>query len=186
MQAVEAVQPVQAVPPVPPAPPPQRRRSPWPWLAAAVAVLALLGAGYAVLTAGDDAGTPAAGPSHPASSSGPTKKPSQSSAPSGAAQAQAMADFVTTYLATVTSDRRAAWEMLTPAYQDASGGFGGYSRFWSTIASATPSNVTADPSAMTVTYDVAYERQNGTRTTEHHTLQLVRDGSSYLINDQLS
>ena len=67
-----------------------------------------------------------------------------------------MEDFLTTYLATVTSDRQAAWEMLTPAYQAASGGFGSYNGFWSTIESATPSNVTADPSAMTVTYDVAY------------------------------
>ena len=76
--------------------------------------------------------------------------------------------------------------MLTPAYQAASGSFGSYNAFWSKIESATPSNVTADPSAMTVTYDVAYEHHKGGRTTEHHTLQLVHDGSSYLINDQLS
>jgi serine/threonine protein kinase len=186
---------VQAVPPVTPAPPSasspvpppasgtRRRRSPWPWLAAALVVVALLAVGYSVLTAGDG-GTPASGASHTPSS--PTQSSSQSSAPAGAGQAQKMEDFLTTYLATVTSDRHAAWEMLTPAYQDASGGFGSYNGFWSTIASATPSNVTADPEATTVTYDVAYVRRNGTRTTEHHTLQLVHDGSSYLINDQLS
>ena len=147
-----------------------------------MALVALLAIGYAVLTAGGN-GTPRAGASRPPSS--PTQGSSRSSAPA-AGQAQAMEDFLTTYLATVTSDRHAAWEMLTPAYQDASGGFGSYSGFWSTIASAAPSDVTADPAAMTVTYDVAYERHNGTRTSEHHTLQLVHDGSSYLINDQLS
>ena len=97
-----------------------------------------------------------------------------------------MEDFLTTYLATVTSDRKAAWDMLTPAYQAASGGFGSYNAFWSTIESAAPSNVTADPAAMTVTYDVAYQKHKGGPVTEHHTLQLVHDGSSYLINDQLS
>jgi hypothetical protein len=150
-----------------------------------VVVVALLAIGYALLTAGSNgSGTAGTGASHPPSS--PTQGSSHSSAPAGAGQAQAMEDFLTTYLATVTSDRHAAWEMLTPAYQDASGGFGSYSGFWGTIASATPSNVTADPAAMTVTYDVTYQKHNGTRTTEHHTLQLVHDGSSYLINDQLS
>ena len=162
----------------------RRRRSPWPWLAAAAVVLVLLVIGYAALTSGDGGGTPNAGSSSPTTSA--SKGSSRSSAPSTADQAQAMEDFITTYLATVTSDRQAAWEMLTPAYQAASGGFGSYSAFWSKIESATPSNVTADPSAMTVTYDVAYEHHKGARTTEHHTLQLVHDGSSYLINDQLS
>ena len=183
--AVPAVTPAPPLsPPVSPpsAPATRRRRSPWPWLAAAVALVALLAVGYALLTAGGT-GTPRAGASQPPSS--PTQGSSRSSAPASG-QAQAMEDFLTTYLATVTSDRKTAWQMLTPAYQDASGGFGSYSGFWGTIASATPSNVTADPAAMTVTYDVAYERHNGTRTSEHHTLQLVHEGSSYLINDQLS
>jgi hypothetical protein len=39
---------------------------------------------------------------------------------------------------------------------------------------------------MTVTYDVAYTKTNGDASDEHHTLQLVPDGSSYLISDQLS
>ena len=39
---------------------------------------------------------------------------------------------------------------------------------------------------MTVTYDVAYTKTDGGHSEEHHTLQLVPDGSSYLISDQLS
>jgi serine/threonine protein kinase len=163
--------------------PARRRRSPWPWVAAAVVAVALLVIGYAALTAGGG-DTPRA--DQPGATKSPSGGSSQSSKPATANQAQEMEDFLTTYLATVTSDRKAAWEMLTPAYQDASGGFGSYSGFWSTIESATPSNVSADPEAMTVTYDVAYVRRNGSRTTEHHTLQLVHDGSSYLINDQLA
>ena len=97
-----------------------------------------------------------------------------------------MEQFLDTYLSTVTSDRHSAWEMLTPAYQDASGGFGSYSGFWGSIRSATPSNVSAHPADMTVSYRVDYVKANGERVTEDHTLQLVPDGSSYLINDQLS
>ena len=97
-----------------------------------------------------------------------------------------MESFLTTYLSKVTSDRHAAFGMLTKPYQDASGGFAGYDGFWRTIDTATASDVTADPSAMTVTYDVAYTKTDGGHSEEHHTLQLVPDGSSYLISDQLS
>jgi serine/threonine protein kinase len=178
------------------APPPARpvpvRRPWWPWLAAAVLVLAVVVLGYVALSTRDDGSTGAGSstpprsspPSSPASS--PTSGKTQSSGPSDGEQARAMKAFLTTYLATVTSDRHAAWQMLTPSYQAASGGFGGYSGFWSSIKSARASNLTADPGAMTVTYDVAYEKANGQHVREHHTLQLVRDGSSFLIDGQLS
>jgi hypothetical protein len=97
-----------------------------------------------------------------------------------------MQRFLATYLATVTSDRQAAFAMLTRPYQTASGGFSGYDGFWRTITSARASDVTADPSALTVSYSVAYTHTDGQHTTEHHTLQLVRSGSSYLISGQLS
>jgi serine/threonine protein kinase len=181
-----------AVPPVvvdphlvAPAPSParRRRRSPWPWVGAAAVLVAVAVIVVAALTGRGDNGTTA--------HSGPpsTKSSSSSSSPAtdpAATRARAMTQFLGTYLSTVTSDRKAAWAMLTGPYQDASGGFGSYNGFWSTIRSATPSNVTADPSAMTVTYDVAYVKTNGQQVSEHHTLQLVRNGSSYLINDQLS
>jgi hypothetical protein len=93
-----------------------------------------------------------------------------------------MRAFVGNYLATVTSDPAAAWERLTPEFQQASGGFGGYRGYWSTIASAEASGVTADPEAMTVSYDVAYERTDGSTATDSVTLELVPDGEDgYLI-----
>ena len=61
------------------------------------------------------------------------------------ASAKAMQAFVEDYLATVTSDPAAAWERLTPEFQQASGGFGGYKGYWSTIDSAEPSGIQADP-----------------------------------------
>jgi eukaryotic-like serine/threonine-protein kinase len=181
------VEPI-AVPPVAPDPvlasPPtqarRRRRSPWPWAAAAAVVLVLgVIAVVGWTMAHDDQTAASSKPRQPSSST-------RSTTGTVATRTQAMEQFLDTYLSTVTSDRHSAWEMLTPAYQDASGGFGSYSGFWGSIRSATPSNVSADPADMTVSYRVDYVKANGDRVTEDHTLQLVPDGSSYLINDQLS
>ncbi len=48
-------------------------------------------------------------------------------------------------------------------------------------SSATPSNIEADPGAMTVSYDVDYVKADGSTSSDHVTLDLVRQGSSYLI-----
>jgi serine/threonine protein kinase len=172
-----AIDPVLASSPTQPR---RRRRSPWPWVAAAV-VLLVLGvfavAGWTML------------PDEQTTASSKARRPSPSSAPTTrtvATRTQAMEQFLDTYMSTVTSDRHAAWEMLTPSYQEASGGFGSYSGFWGSIRSATPSDVTADPGDMTVSYRVDYVKSNGEQVTEDHTLQLVPDGASYLIDDQLS
>ncbi len=183
-----------AVPPVPldrpllpaapaPAPTPRRRRSPWPLVAVVAVVLAVaLIVAAALIAMRNDSSPTASPPSR--SASGPSSVPSSGS--STGAQAAAMRDFLTTYLSTATSDRQAAFAMLTKPYQTASGGFSGYDGFWRTITSATPTDVIADPSALTVSYSVAYTKTDGQHTTERHTLQLVRSGSSYLISDQLS
>ena len=94
---------------------------------------------------------------------------------------QDITDFITTYLATVTSDRRAAFAMLTPEFQAESDGFDGYSRFWRNIESASPSNIEVDPENLTVTYDVAYRTVSGGRNNDTVSLQLVRQGDVYLI-----
>ena len=95
-----------------------------------------------------------------------------------------MQDFITTYLSTVTSDQHASWEMLTRSFQKASGGFGKYQGFWRTISSATPRDIIADPAGMTVSYCVDYVKTDGNESSDQVTLQLVRNGSSYLINGE--
>jgi eukaryotic-like serine/threonine-protein kinase len=119
----------------------------------------------------DPTGDPSGGAQEP--SQEPSDEPSQETPEASEASMQA---FVQDYLATVTSDPAAAWDRLTPRFQRSSGGFGGYRGYWSTIESAEPSGVTADPDAMTVTYDVAYERTDGTTATDSVTLELVPDG----------
>jgi hypothetical protein len=159
----------------------RRRRSVWPWVAALVALVAVVVIALVALDRGGGAqkNPGAGGPT----SSGPAK-PSTGSTTTGTPQVTAMRDFITTYFSTVTSDDHATFDMLTPSFQSHSGGYGGYHGFWKTIESATPSNIVADPAAMTVSYDIAYVKVDGTHSSDHRTLQLVKSGSSYLINGE--
>jgi len=185
---VVAPEPAPALEPAPaPAPTPvtRRRRGPvWPWIAAVVALVAVVVVAIAALTSGGN------GQRHPAAggpgSSGPTSQGSQSSGPTspGAGQAAAMRGFISNYFSTVTSDDHATFAMLTPSFKAQSQGYGGYHGFWKTIASATPSNIVADPAALTVSYDIAYVKVDGSRSSDHRTLQLVRSGTSYLIDGE--
>ena len=95
-----------------------------------------------------------------------------------------MRSFITTYLATVTSDQHRSWAMLTPSFQKASGGFGHYQQFWRGFTSATPQQISADPSSMTVSYGVDYVKTDGSTSSDQVTLNLVPAGSSYLINGE--
>jgi hypothetical protein len=92
-----------------------------------------------------------------------------------------MSDFVAGYLSTVTSDPRSTFEMLTPQFQEQSNGYGGYSGFWSTVESASPRDITADPASLTVSYTVDYVMTNGRQSTQDVTLQLAREGDGFLI-----
>jgi hypothetical protein len=159
----------------------RRRRRVWPWVAAVVALVAVVVIAFAALTSGDGNGkrTGAGGPT----SSSPAN-PSTGSTTTDGPVVTAMRGFITTYFSTVTSDDHATFDMLTPAFQAQSGGYGRYHGFWKTIVSATPSDIVADPAALTVTYDIAYVKADGTHSSDHRTLQLVKSGTSYLIDGE--
>ncbi len=127
---------------------------------------------------GGDAGSSA--PASPSASPSPSESPSESESPE--ADAEDMAAFVEGYLGTVTSDTDAAFDQLTPGFQEASGGLDGYRGFWDTIESAQVSDVQADPGTMTVSYTVDYTRTDGSTTTDTPTLRLeLTDAGDYLI-----
>jgi len=97
-----------------------------------------------------------------------------------------MQGFIQDYLATVTSDQKASWAMLTPAFQEASGGFGKYKGFWKTIESADPTSIRADPDTLEVRYGVDYVRKDKSRVSDVVTLRLVYDAANdtYLIDSE--
>jgi serine/threonine protein kinase len=160
-----------------PVPRPVRRRSAWPWVAAVAVLIAVALVAGAAYLGSRDGGKPSA--SGPPASSG-----SGHSTSAGTDDAARMQSFITTYLQTVTSDRQAAWAMLTPSFQRASNGFAGYQGFWGTIRLATARDISPDPAAMTVTYGVDYVKTDGSRSSGLVTLRLVRQGSTYLIDGE--
>jgi eukaryotic-like serine/threonine-protein kinase len=95
-----------------------------------------------------------------------------------------MAGFVTDYLGTVTRDPKAAFAMLTPDFQAASGGFGGYRSWWAPVRGAQVSDVRADPKAMTVSYHVVYDGPASRPAADDVQLRLVYQDGRYLIADE--
>ncbi|RYB89984.1 serine/threonine protein kinase [Nocardioides oleivorans] len=175
---------VMASVPAEPAAPTQRQRSGRAWaLIAAVAVLAIAAVAAAYVWAGR--GTPEATPDEgtpTSASSETTSETTPADPPLSADDVRAQMDaFITSYIATVTTDPRAAFEQLTPEFQQASGNYGGYISWWRKVRTATLTEVTSDPSDLTVGYTVDYVMKSGQRTTDRIRLQLQRFDDQYLI-----
>lgn len=194
---------IPVTPTAPPAsPPPARpeqptRRRPAGWLAATVALVVVAGLAAWSLwprddepASGDAGRTESSAPEEPSRGTSPSTEPSEdpteepgaesTPAPAGVSPGQ-VRKFVEDYFATVTSDPRAAFAMLTPEFQAESGGYEGYSGFWSTIESARPSKITVDKDAMTASYTIDYVTTSGDTKTQQVTLQLAKQGEEYLI-----
>lgn len=154
---------------------PPLRRGLWLWPALGVLLVAALLAAWLLdrtLSSPDEASDPGtSAPPPPATSSPTTSGPS----------AESIRAFVTDYLATVTRDPEAAFARLTPQFQEESGGFDDYRAFWAPIRSATPSEIDADPEAMTVSYRVDYDGPNNRPDDDRVRLQLVWENGRYLI-----
>lgn len=138
--------------------------------AAAVAVLASAVTGVALTSGGDD------GSSTVASADG-----GEGSGGESTSLAERLEKFANTYVTTAAGDPRKGFELLTTEYQQASGGLSGYESFWSKVEDVRVERVSPDPEAMRVTYIYSYLYE-GSRRTETVTLQLTKDGSSYLID----
>lgn len=183
------------LPTVPPAPappagkatPPARKKRKRGWLTPLLAVLGVLvvvGLTYAgwQLGSGDDDSTNRTdpGPTSTAPTSPPPSSPSESSTETP--DISSMANFAIDYVTTAAEDPRSGFAMLTPEYQAASGGYAGYSGFWGDVSNVRISNVTADPEAMTTSYDFSYDYPSKGRVDERVTLNLTLTDGTYLIN----
>lgn len=110
----------------------------------------------------------------------PTSEPT-SDAPVPEDDVAAVQAFVDDYFSRVTSDPESTFELLTPEFQTASGGFGRYSGFWSTISSADASDIRVDTDTLTASFTVEYVTTSGRTTTQQGQLLIERDGDGYLI-----
>jgi len=195
-RAVPPVPPAPATPPPaqpshsvdsPPPPPRPRSRGVRPALAVALAVLAIAVVGWLAYVAGNDdnEAQPRAGRTSGAGGQATGDgSPSPSDQPTPQVTADGMENFIEDYLATVTADPKTAWEMLTPAFQDASGGFGRYNAYWKTIATADVLSAEPDPANRRITYTVEYQRRDGSKVTDDVTLQLDGTDERYLISGE--
>lgn len=165
------------------APVPSGRRAGrrWGWLAAA-AVLAVAAVVAAYVWAGRSTPEALAEDRTTSSQESPDPQSSSSTPPLSAEDTREQMDaFITSYLATVTSDPEAAFERLTPEFQEASGGYEGYMRWWGRVRSASLSEIESDPSDLTVGYTVDYVMKSGARSSQRVRLQLVRLDDQLLI-----
>ncbi|HEY0643484.1 MAG TPA: serine/threonine-protein kinase [Nocardioides sp.] len=167
----------------PAAPPPHRDHRGRTWaLIAVAAVVAVAAIAAAYVWAGRD--TPEALPDDTRTSSQTSQATGSTSStppPSAEDTRDQMDSFITSYLATVTSDPRAAFEQLTPEFQRASGGYEGYIGWWGQVRSAELADVSSNPSDLTVGYTVNYVMKSGRRDTDRIRLQLQRQDDHYLI-----
>ncbi|MGY2702928.1 serine/threonine-protein kinase [Nocardioides sp. HB32] len=178
--------PPPVIAPEPPREPVRRSRGGPIAIAAAAAAILLLAviAWIAGSHSGDDSQTGGKGGSgSPRTSTSPSTSPSSpsTSSPSTAVTADGMENFVETYLATVTTDPKSAWAMLTPDFQAQSGGFGQYQKFWKDFQSADLLSADADPSTRRISYRVEYLHQDGSKTQDDVTLTLEGKDGDFLI-----
>jgi len=95
---------------------------------------------------------------------------------------KALASFVRSYFADVTTDRDRTWAQLTPAMQSAAGGRSGYDGFWSSIDRVEVKQTRADAQAKNAVVTLTYVRGDGTKSTETHRIDVVAKDGAYLIN----
>ncbi len=156
-----------------------------PLLLGAVVVLLLLAIGFVLLQPDDQPSPPSGAPSvAPVSPSEGATGASPSESPSSSPRrptARGIRQFIEGYLTTAASDPRAAYAMLTPTFQAASGGLEGYESFWGGVESVDDVEVTeADPGTQTVRYTYRYSTQDGRTISDEVQLQLDYDASAGL------
>jgi hypothetical protein len=120
------------------------------------------------------------------SSSGPgTDAPTSPSSTPEKPTEQGMRDFIDDYIATASSDPAAAFDMLTPAFQDESNGLSGYEEFWGDVRSAKILDVSADPETLEVSYTYRYNRPGDGPVEDDVVLRLTFEDGTYLIAQEL-
>jgi serine/threonine protein kinase len=183
--ATQVLTPVPTAPPPPPTAPepaPQAppvgsgRRTPYGlWLLAMALALVLAVAGYLALT---HRGSGSDGTAKNSPNKGSSSAPAKTSKPTE----KGMESFIRDYVSTVSVDPSKSWLMLTPKFQQESGGFEKYRRFWDPATNGQVLSISADPKKLTISYQVHFDDfDNGPGPT---VLDLKYDDGKYLIDGE--
>lgn len=118
---------------------------------------------------------------------GPTTTPSETaSSPPAAAKPteDGIKAFIEDYVSAVAEDPATSWPMLTPKFQDESGGFTKYQDFWDDATDGRVLRISANPDNLSVSYQVRFDNfNNGPGPT---VLDLTFDDGKYLIDGERS
>ena len=205
---LETTQRLETPPPPPPTAYPPRADEPrrdersrsLGWVVALL-VLALIGLGLAyALTDGFGSKTPNTGRTTTVTSTNTqTKTPSRSSSSSSSSSStsktsttttappksdEQLTRFIESYYRDVTKEgkRDDTFAQLTPKMQQASDGREGYETFWSGIKSVDVGDVESNADTGEVVAQLTFVRPDDSKSKETHTLTVVRDGDSWLID----
>lgn len=154
---------------------------------AALAALAVVAAFGVVLLALPDRSSPTrptagAGTAEVTPATSPSETPADRSPAAAKPTRRGMTTFIRDYVAAVSTDPDAAWQMLTPKFQRESGGLETYRDFWSGVGRGRILTIEADPRTLAVSYRVRFEHfGTGRRPT---VLDLSFDGERYLIDGE--
>ena len=116
------------------------------------------------------------------------ESPSVTDSPDPQPDPAGMEAFVEDYLTTAAGDPPTGFTMLTPEFQEESGGLEGYTAFWGQVANPRLTDVQAnaeDPANLTVSYGYDYSFPGEGRQHDDVTLRLVFQDGRYLIADEL-
>jgi serine/threonine protein kinase len=182
-QVLAPVRAEPAPPPTVPSPAPEpapsagrERRSPsWLWLLGFALVLVLAVVGYVLFTQG--------GPGSDGTANGSSGKGSGSATSTSKGPTEkGMESFIRDYVSTVSTDPSKSWMMLTPKFQEESGGFGKYQSFWDPATNGKVLSISANPKDLSVSYQVHFDDfDNGPGPT---VLDLKYENGKYLIDGE--
>ena len=131
---------------------------------------------YVVLSGDDPASTP--------TTTSDTDKPAKAKKSQAPAEptAKGIESFINDYVTTVSTDPSKSWQMLTPKFQQESGGFDKYNAFWGPATNGRVVSISPDPENLTVSYQVHFDNfDNGPGPT---VLDLKFDNGRYLIDGE--
>lgn len=190
--ASSAQRPLRPPPPPPPAPPAtaatgstrhRGRRSGMivPVLIGIAAVTALTVGGFLLGRGGGGDERADTGPGDRASASSVGSGSPSSPARPPRPTAEGIDAFVRDYLRTAAADPSAGFAMLTPEFQEASGGLRGYAGFWGDVQSVEVQRVRPEPEGPSVEYRYTYTLTNGRSVRDDVELRLTFEDGEYRI-----
>jgi cytoskeletal protein RodZ len=128
--------------------------------------------------------SPSPSPSPTATTPSPSPSATTSASATGTPTSGQLADAVRNYFALLPGNTDAAWNRLTPSFQQGHAqGRDYFESFWGDYSSVTASDVQgASPDQVSAT--LTYVAKDGTRTVERDTFRLVRQGGVLKIDSQ--